>query len=96
MEDVDASSTGTEDRQHGPDRSFGLWSWALVQLVLYPLSTGPMVKLAAMGVLRGRALVTLDRAYKPFTILDQRVPGGHKVLKWYVNLWGVKTGHWSS
>jgi hypothetical protein len=74
------------DRQDSSDEArrggFGTFTWLLVLLlVLYPLSTGPALKLAEHDVI---SLDALEYVYAPLGWLAQHSPPVQAFFDWYL------------
>jgi hypothetical protein len=70
-------------------RGWSVWCWVLAfAFVLYPLSIGPVVRLADESVISHEVPWTL---YTPIRFMVYRWPLARRFFNWYVfDLWGAK------
>lgn len=71
-------------------RPLSRWAWILVPsfLVAYPLSIGPVAKLARSGAMSMSLAMWLERYfYGPLVFVSELIPGLAWLLRGYVELW---------
>ena len=66
----------------------GIWIWVSLGLLLfYPLSTGPVCRMAQAGLLPRKFIMVV---YEPLKPAYDGIRPFHVFLDWYMNVWGVK------
>jgi len=84
LEQAKAAPAADSSRDH--PSFFGLWFWAVILLlVIYPLSTGPAVRI---NQVYPASRPVLEAVYKPLELLADISPPIGRLFKLYFTMWG--------
>ncbi len=85
---IEPPASSAESHRRSPIRRQAALLAPLLLLVIYPLSLGPALKLAELGIIPFRVLAI----YEPLTSLCDHCPPVRHFFDWYVqDVW-----HWSA
>lgn len=73
-------------------RPLSRWVWILMPafLVAYPLSIGPVARLARSGAIPASVAMSLEKyLYGPLVLASELIPGLAWLLRGYVELWNL-------